>query len=374
MSPEAPWGPRPSSSARSPSTRHRAPQSGHPLGRLSNADPYVVNYICTPREPPAVRTTDRNDAPPIHRALQAARKAAGFETAAAAASHFGWSLGRYRSHESGTRNIPDDDIRSYAKSFKVSMASLHTPDWKTIDRQLDRAREAAEKPKQAVARRLRCARILRGLASAIEASKAFGIGTPTYLKHENAGNAVNDTLIEFYANELSISRDWLSSGRLPSGLGAEVDGRIHQVLKDPEQFAGFAASSFRFGHRDEPAALDAGRPAGVVPIPEYRWSDLAECGGDISAATPSGVIQFPKASDQPSWPDDVISVLLDSANPYARPFSRIFVTRSLASYDDDAEYLAASDRQLAIVRLTASQLLKATGLLGRLVGKLEGST
>lgn len=99
-----------------------------------------------------VRTPSRH-APPIHEALQAARKAAGFDTSAAAAAHFGWSVGRYRSHESGARNISDADIAIYAKSFNVSATSIRNPDPEIIDRQLEKARKSAQAPRQEVARR-----------------------------------------------------------------------------------------------------------------------------------------------------------------------------------------------------------------------------
>jgi hypothetical protein len=318
-----------------------------------------------------VATSNRN-APPVHRALQAARKAAGFETAAAAAAHFGWSVGRYRSHESGARTMRDDDIREYAQSFKVTMTSLHTPEWEIIDRQLEKARETADKPRMAVARRLRCARILRGLSSAIEASKAFGIGTPAYLKHENGENGINAKLIEFYAARLSIVPEWLSSGLPPSGLGREVDSRIHRVLTHPEAFAGVAAPASGYGHHSsDQAVLDGGRPVGTVPVPEYRWSHLVER-GDLSSAAPSGVIQFPKASDQPDRSDGVFSVLLDVPNRYAPRFTRLFLTRMLPGPYGDAQYLTASVGFPEVVRLKTSEALKARNLFGRLVGQLAG--
>jgi hypothetical protein len=315
------------------------------------------------------------DNPPIHRAVQAARKAAGFDTAAAAASHFGWSLGRYRSHESGARNIPDDDINLYARSFKVPIKSLRAPDRETITRQLDSAREAAEKPKREIAHRLRCARILRGLKSAIEASRAFGVATPTYLKHENAGNEVKDWLIEFYAAKLSISSDWLLSGRLPTGLGVEIDARIHQVLKDPERFVDFATTPWlRYPDDGEQIALGTGRPAGVVSIPEYRWSHLAEHSGNILEARPHGVIDFPGSPDPGSVKDilSVFSVLVDINDAQLASSSRIFVTQSFWYYGGEAEYLTASGRQLAIVKLNAGDLEKTDDVLGRVIGKMEG--
>jgi hypothetical protein len=203
--------------------------------------------------------------------LQAARKAAGFETAAAAAAHFGWSVGRYRSHESGARNIPGEDVRRYAKSFKTPPATLHAPDWDTVDRLLDEARKASEVPRIEIAKRLRCARILRGLPSAAAASKILGIGTPTYLKHENGSNGINDDMAQFYAQEFRISPDWLLSGERPSGLGASVDSRIHSILRNPKPpyFIRFKKS-----HRQ------SSRPVGLLGSLQYR-----NIGGPISQAT-----------------------------------------------------------------------------------------
>ncbi|MEH2560098.1 hypothetical protein V1286_007627 [Bradyrhizobium algeriense] len=320
-----------------------------------------------------MRTPSRH-APPIHEALQAARKAAGFDTSAAAAAHFGWSVGRYRSHESGARNIPDADISVYAKSFKVSATSIHSPDPQTIDRQLDKARNSAQAPRQEVARRLRCARILRGLPSAIVASRKMGIKTPTYLKHENGANGISDGLLEEYARELAVSSDWLSTGRLPSGLGADLDSRIHQVLRDPSKFARLAEVSLPFVHENQPPPiLDTGRPVGVVAIPEYLWSDLLDCSGDISRAIPHGVVQLPKSADLEYWEDGLFSIFLDTADPRPGSYSRLFVARALASDFAETEYLVADGRNLEIVRLDSARLARVRGLVGRLVGSLQKS-
>jgi Helix-turn-helix domain len=120
----------------------------------------------------------------IHsKALKAARKAAGFPTAAAAAAHFGWSVARYRSHESGIRSFGAEDLKRYAKAFGVKKDQLTFPDQRVISAQLLRTRKRADDQRREVAMRLRVARILRGYQSAICASLDLGIVTPTYLKH-----------------------------------------------------------------------------------------------------------------------------------------------------------------------------------------------
>jgi hypothetical protein len=302
--------------------------------------------------------------------LQAARKAAGFETAAAAAAHFEWSLGRYRSHESGARNIPDEDVRRYAKAFKVTGAYLHDPDWETVDRQLERARKTAEAPKIEIARRLRCARILRGLPSAAAASKALGIGTPSYLKHENGGNGLHSGMPEFYAQEFRISRNWLLTGQLPSGLGASIDSRIRAVLRDPRKFAGHANAPHSF-HEEPPAILKTGRPTGITSVPEYRSSDLARHAGDVSLAKPCGVVQFPSSSSAEFGDDTLFSVLVDTDDPRLRHYSRVFATRSFLSFLAPAEYLVFSGCDVCIITLDHEALRDGVGLIGRVVGKLE---
>lgn len=230
----------------------------------------------------------------------------------------------------------------------------------------------ADKPRLAIAARLRAARILRGIDSAIEASKAFGVATPTYLKHENGENGISESMIELYAGMLGIRRPWLASGQLPSAFGSPIDSRIHQVLKDPGRYLAMVEPR-SVPRSDEVFQIPTGRPSGILSMAEYRWSHLSECAGDISAATPSGVVQLPKPPDQPGWAEGVFSVLIDGSTRFAPPFSRIFVTRSLeVPHADDAEFLAASGTELAIVRLTTEQQRKAKGLVGRLVGKLEG--
>lgn len=51
--------------------------------------------------------------------LKAARKNAGFESAADAARAFGWTESAYRHHENGTRDFGADAARKYGRAFKV---------------------------------------------------------------------------------------------------------------------------------------------------------------------------------------------------------------------------------------------------------------
>lgn len=58
--------------------------------------------------------------------LRLARTRHGCKTAADAARRFGWPLVTYRSHENGVRGLTRDNVKPYAKAFKVSEAWLLT--------------------------------------------------------------------------------------------------------------------------------------------------------------------------------------------------------------------------------------------------------
>lgn len=51
--------------------------------------------------------------------LKAARKKAGYESAADAARAFGWTESAYRHHENGTRDFGADAAKKYGRAFKV---------------------------------------------------------------------------------------------------------------------------------------------------------------------------------------------------------------------------------------------------------------
>ncbi|MGY3607634.1 MULTISPECIES: S24 family peptidase [unclassified Bradyrhizobium] len=56
--------------------------------------------------------------------LKAARRAAGYRSAAAAASENGWPESTYRAHEGGSRTIGQDDAERYAARFRALGASV----------------------------------------------------------------------------------------------------------------------------------------------------------------------------------------------------------------------------------------------------------
>jgi transcriptional regulator with XRE-family HTH domain len=59
-----------------------------------------------------------------HERLRQARIEAGFPTAAAAATRFGWTYPTYAGHENGSRGIRPDELLVYAKAFKVPVGWL----------------------------------------------------------------------------------------------------------------------------------------------------------------------------------------------------------------------------------------------------------
>jgi transcriptional regulator with XRE-family HTH domain len=59
-----------------------------------------------------------------HRALRAARKAAGFKSASAAAENLGFTNAKYRSQEAGSRPISLEDATQYASAFGITLEAL----------------------------------------------------------------------------------------------------------------------------------------------------------------------------------------------------------------------------------------------------------
>lgn len=60
----------------------------------------------------------------VHERLQAARKAAGYESATAAAEALGWAVSTYLGHENGSRGLGVDVARQYAAAFDVQPERL----------------------------------------------------------------------------------------------------------------------------------------------------------------------------------------------------------------------------------------------------------
>lgn len=61
-----------------------------------------------------------------HERLKLARERAGIPTAKEAAARYGWTEVTYRAHENGTRGLTRDNVKPYAKAFKVREGWLLT--------------------------------------------------------------------------------------------------------------------------------------------------------------------------------------------------------------------------------------------------------
>ena len=83
----------------------------------------------------------------IHERLKAARRDAGYASAAAAAKEYGWPIGTYSCHENGSRGIKLDVAERYAWAFGVNpLWLLRGENQLAIDER--RAREAIERIRQ----------------------------------------------------------------------------------------------------------------------------------------------------------------------------------------------------------------------------------
>jgi hypothetical protein len=218
------------------------------------------------------------------RALQALRIFAGFESAAAAAAKYNWPASRYASHESGARPIREDDAKRYASAYGVSERQLLAPsaDW------LQELREKAEhdlwKRKREPAGRLACARVLAGYSSYAKVARAWGLKASTYLKHEQGENALAAHFIELYAEIFGVRAEWLRSGKLPSGLGDEIDRDIAEVLRRPAAFVGLR-TTVPPPDKDRVETLKKatapGRPGvSSLGIAEYDWAEIEHGAGN----------------------------------------------------------------------------------------------
>ncbi|MDA9522539.1 hypothetical protein XI06_20185 [Bradyrhizobium sp. CCBAU 11434] len=232
---------------------------------------------------------------------------------------------------------------------------------------MDEARRITTSPRLAIARRLKCARILRGFSSAIAASKSLGIRTPTYLKHENGSNGIGEGLLESYAHDFRVSYDWLLLGKLPSGLGKEIDRNIHKIIDDPMQYLGAAAAQLAATYHGPPTHLETGRRKGTIPVPEYLWSSLIEGRGDLTKLKPKSTIQFPRVAD---WEDEFFSVLVDVADPKYAKYRRVFVTKSFSDVGEDTDYLVSSGKKLEIVKIPNRAAARLPNVVGRLIGTI----
>jgi hypothetical protein len=226
--------------------------------------------------------TKVNDRRPA-RALQALRIAAGCDSAAAAAARYNWPASRYASHESGARPILADDAKRYAAAYGVEEKQLLAPSLEWLEALQEKAGDDLWKRKKEPAKRLACARILAGYSSYADVARKWDLNPSTYLKHEQGENALAPHFIELYAEVFGVRVDWLGSGRLPSGLGEDIDRDIAEVVRRPADFVDLRPAVSP-PDNDKVEALKKGTAPGrpgvsSLGIPEYDWSELESAGG-----------------------------------------------------------------------------------------------
>lgn len=304
-------------------------------------------------------------------ALRAARTAAGFHTASSAAAHFNWPEASYRAHESGTRIPSEETLGKYAQAFHIGKAQLLNPDWSRVDRQFKDAKKPLLRARTELARRLRAARVLSGLSTAVGAAKHLGVVKQTYSKHEAGENGIKPATLAFYAQSFGIAVDWLRTGVPPSGLGHRLDENMAAVLKHPESFIRVRRTKPINTLNDQDViSLPPGRPLTRVKIPEYNWSDLQNNFGDIKAMKPIGLCEFSSAGA--AGPPKLFAVIVDIKHRQYKMNSRVFVypTSYVARNN---EYMVGSGSRLAVVIIDANQsnALQSDVIIGRVVGKLE---
>lgn len=309
----------------------------------------------------------------ISTALKVLRLTAGFPTAEAAAVHFKWKVSRYRAHESGTRRVLPADLAIYAEGFGVPMGQLARPQKRQVERMLADLGKRSDETAERVAKRLRCARVIRGYSSARQAAPIIGVKQTTFTKHESGRNAVSPDMIDFYASMLGISRAWLATGVLPTGLGNEIDQAIDRAMRHPEDFKSLADKSpVEILLVDDPLTLKPGRPPRrVFKMAEYLSSDIEKAAGNLKAIMPHGLVIMPAVVDQVTDRPAMFSIVVDKPFADIVKHSRLFVLSESDMVDGD--YLFIHDHQLAIRHMVDGgwnrALAKAS--LGRIVGRLE---
>jgi hypothetical protein len=166
----------------------------------------------------------------IGRLLAEARRRAGFLSAAAAATAYGWSDVTLRAHERAARKISAIDAEKYALAFRLPVAALE--DAEKAERELERLlREPAPMPTavrsdERAGRRLKIVRLIRGFESVRVAAEYFGFVQPTLVAHESGTNPVTRRSALGYAAAYGVSPEWLLRGLAPSGLGPLVDASL----------------------------------------------------------------------------------------------------------------------------------------------------
>lgn len=321
-----------------------------------------------------------------HRALRTARKAAGFKSASAAAESLGFTNAKYRSQEAGRRPISLEDAEQYASAFGLSVETLTQEDLRhRLDRELEKARskEAAAQDRissanRATARRLKIARLARGFFSARQAAKVLSLTTPTYLGHEAAKSLLSAAAVRLYAAAFAVNDDWLRNGRLPSGLGQDLDPHL-EAIRDPKDVLSLRhlVLPFRPADKSDLAALRAAISAQSVPkwtanagdvVREISLSDLRKRGLDALHSKPSGFWPLPKGFVRSAFDaalNDLVVVMCDASR------ERLFVDISRTQIDDQGDFLVIHGNEVMQMdmRVGPQSLPEGAHVVGRIEAK-----
>lgn len=85
---------------------------------------------------------------------------------------------------------------------------------------------------EAIANRLRDARIKAGFKSVVEAAKRLGVPYQTYAAHENGNRAFDNESAAVYARRYKVSLDWLLTGRGERKADLSLPERLKQKMAD----------------------------------------------------------------------------------------------------------------------------------------------
>jgi hypothetical protein len=311
------------------------------------------------------------------RALRAARKNAGFESASAAAERFVFSNAKYRSHEAGNRTMSAEDIQRYARAFKVPVKTIAEPDSFNIHQTLEEVRRKrvkasseASKARKAAGNRLKIARLARGYDSARGAAREFKLAEQTYLGHEAGKSGFSLPAARLYAALLGVRLRWLLAGDLPSGLGPSLDAQLVSGLKpdDVHHYRQLVALH-RKPKSSKIAELEAALRADEAPgwtkdgpdiVREISASELRRHGLDALGLKPTKFWPFPKGFARAALearPKALVVVVCDNGLGRSFPGDRLVVDTSRSSPLVEGEFLGIARKELIQFDARASQHL-----------------
>lgn len=264
----------------------------------------------------------------------------------------GFTNAKYRSQEAGSRPISLEDAEQYATAFGISLEALTDPDLRDLDRKLSMVgaieaeeREAAKNANQAVARRLKTARLARGFDSARQAAKMFSLTIPTYLGHEAAKSSLAAPSARLYAAAFGINDAWLLHGDLPSGLGLKLDVRLESLKHlDDVVHLRHLVSPFRPPAKSRLTTLKASLAshqaskwaANSDVVREIDPSDLRQLGLDALHIKPNRFWPLPKGFVRSAFnasANDVVVIVWEA------PVERLFVDVSRTKLDSYGQFL-----------------------------------